>query len=56
MLDGFELLGHSSIKITGDRVIYIDPYKIEDTPNDADMIFITIFHQKIYKKLEIKIQ
>ena len=37
MLEGFELLGHSSIKITGDRVIYIDPYNINDEPKDADL-------------------
>ena len=44
MLEGFELLGHSSIKITGDRVIYIDPYNINDEPKDADLIFITHTH------------
>ena len=31
MLEGFELLGHSSIKITGDRVIYIDRFNIYNT-------------------------
>ena len=44
MLEGFELLCHSSIKINGDRIIYIDPYKIEDVQNDADLIFITHTH------------
>ena len=36
---------HSSIKInTGDKVIYIDPYKISKKTKDADIIFITHNH------------
>ena len=54
MLEGFELLGHSSIKITGDRVIYIDPYKIEDEPKDADMIFITHTHYDHFSPEDIQ--
>lgn len=34
----------SSIKMTLDRVIYFDPYKIENNSNDADIIFITHNH------------
>ena len=54
MLEGFELLGHSSIKITGDRVIYIDPYKIKDEPKDADMIFITHTHYDHFSSEDIQ--
>lgn len=35
---------HSSIKITGDKVIYFDPYKIKSKTKDADIIFITHNH------------
>lgn len=35
---------HSSIKITGDKVIYFDPYKIKRKTKDADIIFITHNH------------
>ena len=35
---------HSSIKIVGEKTIYFDPYKIEETTNDADIIFITHNH------------
>lgn len=35
---------HSSIKIVGDKVIYIDPYKISKKTKDADIIFITHNH------------
>ena len=36
-----ELIHHASIKFTGDKVIYFDPYKIEEEVHDADYIFIT---------------
>lgn len=35
---------HSSIKLTGDKVIYFDPYKIKKKTKDADIIFITHNH------------
>ena len=41
---------HSSIKIVLDKIIYFDPYKIEDNINDADIIFITHNH---YDHLDI---
>ena len=34
----------SSIKISGDKIIYFDPFKIEDETHDADFIFITHDH------------
>jgi L-ascorbate metabolism protein UlaG (beta-lactamase superfamily) len=44
MLEGVQVLYHSSIKIKKDIVIYIDPYKIDKDYNDADLIFITHTH------------
>ena len=41
MLDKFKWLGHSSIKYSGNFIIYIDPYNIKDDLHDADYIFIT---------------
>ncbi len=35
---------HSSIKITGEKTIYFDPYKIRKKTKDADIIFITHNH------------
>lgn len=35
---------HSSVKFVGDKVIYFDPYKILETTNDADIVFITHDH------------
>ncbi len=34
----------SSIKIVGDKIIYFDPFKIEEDSHDADVIFITHDH------------
>lgn len=39
---------HSSIKITNDKTIYIDPYKIRRKTKDADIIFITHNHYDHY--------
>ena len=40
----------SSIKISGSKIIYFDPYKINDKFNDADIVFITHDH---YDHLDI---
>ena len=38
MLDNIEVLYHSSIKINKNKIIYIDPFKIDKNYNDADTI------------------
>jgi len=44
MTEGIEVLTHSSIRIKGKSVIYVDPYKVEGKPLDADIILITHDH------------
>lgn len=44
MTENIRVLTHSSIKITGETVIYVDPFKIENTEKDADIILITHDH------------
>ena len=39
-----EVSHHASIKLSADKIIYFDPFKIEDYENDADIIFITHSH------------
>ena len=39
-----KVLGHASIKIISDKIIYFDPYAINDEVHDADYIFITHDH------------
>ena len=43
-----EVIHHASIKITTDKVIYFDPYKIDEELHDADYIFITHDHYDHY--------
>ena len=43
-IDNIEVNTQSSIKMIFDKIIYFDPYKIEDNKHDADIIFITHNH------------
>ncbi|MBQ6497787.1 MAG: MBL fold metallo-hydrolase [Bacilli bacterium] len=43
-VDNIVVNTQSSIKLVLDKVVYFDPYKIEDNVNDADIIFITHDH------------
>ena len=53
MLSGVEVLGHASIRIEkGDRVIYIDPYQVEER-HDADVIFCTHPHYDHFSEVDI---
>ena len=53
-IDNIEVNTQSSIKITLDKIIYFDPYKIEDNKHDADIIFITHNHYDHMDKESIK--
>lgn len=45
---------HSSIRIGGESVIYIDPLKIRGAPHDADLILITHPHIDHFSLVDIK--
>ncbi len=49
--DNIYINTQSSIKIILNKIIYFDPYKIEDNKHDADIIFITHNH---YDHFDIK--
>ena len=49
-----EVLGHASVKLTGDKVIYVDPYNIKEELHDADYIFITHDHYDHYDEKSIE--
>ncbi len=53
MLDNIEINCHSSIKISNEKIIYVDPFKIEKESHDADVIFITHEHWDHYSKEDI---
>lgn len=49
-----EINCHSSIKIIGDKIIYVDPFRIKENKNDADIIFITHDHYDHYSLEDIE--
>ena len=49
-----EINCHSSIKISEDIIIYIDPFKIEKESHDADIILITHDHFDHYSPEDIE--
>ena len=53
MLKNIEVLYHSSIRISKNKVIYIDPFKIDKNYNDADIVFITHDHFDHYSEEDI---
>ena len=53
MLENIQVLYHSSIKIKKEKVIYIDPFKIDNEYHDADIIFITHSHFDHYSEEDI---
>ena len=54
MFENLEVLCHSSIRITGSKTIYIDPFKIKENYNDADYIFCTHSHYDHFSKEDIQ--
>ena len=53
MTENIEFVKHNSIKIKGSKIIYIDPYKIEESCNDADYIFCTHSHYDHFSSEDI---
>ncbi len=51
--DKISINAHSSIRIDGEPVIYIDPFMIEEAANDADVIFITHDHHDHFSPEDI---
>lgn len=49
-----EINCHSSIKISEGKIIYIDPFKIENESHDADLVFITHDHFDHYSPEDIE--
>lgn len=46
-------LFHSSIRLTGEKTVYFDPWQIEGEPHDADLILVTHEHHDHYSPEDI---
>ena len=45
LIRGIRVLHQNAIRIEADgRVLYFDPYGVQDAPHDADYIFVTHDH------------
>ncbi len=44
MLEKITVNTHSSIRIEAEKILYIDPFKLENEPHDGDIVFITHAH------------
>ena len=53
MVEGIKINCHSSIKIAKGKTIYIDPFRINEVPHDADYIFITHSHYDHFSTQDI---
>lgn len=49
-----DVLVHSSIKITDEKTIYIDPFMVKEEAHDADIILITHDHYDHFSREDIK--
>ncbi len=54
MLENVELFCHNSIKITGSKTIYIDPFRLEEDYHDADYVFSTHTHYDHFSEEDIE--
>jgi len=54
MLENVKLFCHNSIKLTGSKTIYVDPYKIETEFHDADFVLCTHTHFDHYSIEDIE--
>ncbi|MGN0314545.1 MAG: MBL fold metallo-hydrolase [Fusicatenibacter sp.] len=54
MLEEIEVLIHSSIRITGEQIVYVDPFRVEKEYHDADVICITHDHYDHFSPEDIR--
>jgi L-ascorbate metabolism protein UlaG (beta-lactamase superfamily) len=54
VLKGVELHKQSMVKLTGEQIVYVDPYKVDGEPKDGDIVFITHTHGDHYSLNEIR--
>lgn len=50
----FSINCHSSIRCCGDTVLWFDPFRVENTPADGDVIFVTHEHYDHFSPEDIR--
>ena len=53
-MKGVKVFDQSTIRLEGERIIYIDPYRIAGEPHDADIILVTHTHNDHFDIESIK--
>lgn len=53
MLENIEVLCHANIRFNREKIIYVDPFKLEKNYNDADIILITHSHYDHFSEEDI---
>ena len=54
MINNIEVLCHSSIRMDKGKIIYVDPFHIEENYQDADIILITHSHYDHFSEKDIE--
>lgn len=54
MIDKIEVFTQNSIRIRTDVTIYVDPFKMEEEPHDADYVLITHQHYDHFSPADIR--
>lgn len=54
MIEGIEWLGHDSFRVTGSKVVYVDPWKLKPGAPPADVILVTHDHFDHFSKPDIE--
>jgi L-ascorbate metabolism protein UlaG (beta-lactamase superfamily) len=53
MADHIFWLGHDSFRLTGEKIVYIDPWKLADGAEKADVILVTHEHRDHFSKDDV---
>lgn len=52
--DKIRVLRHSAIRIEGSKILYFDPFHLEEEPHDADVVFVTHDHHDHFSPDDIR--
>lgn len=53
MADNIAWLGHDSFRLKGEKVVYVDPWKLDASAEEADVILVTHNHGDHFSALDI---